>query len=138
MAIDNVLQKGVKVTLDKERTITYPMLAMGYLADVYGSIGEAFEAFQSVTPKAKPGTGKDKGKQVAESWKLDMKAIKVITHFITAGLLAEDETITFAEVSMVLDMNNMSDAITAVSTALMAYMPKPKAGETDPQAGPKK
>jgi hypothetical protein len=121
MAIEDILQRGVKVTLDRERVLMYPMYAMAYLAEQYGSVMEAFKAFQNLVPKGKA------------AWGLDGESIKLLSHFLVAGLMTEDETITFKEVQKVLDMNNMAEAVTAVSEAMQKYLPQVKEGTTPPQ-----
>lgn len=125
--MNNVLQKGVKVTLDKSRTIAYPMSAMAYLAEVYGSVVDAFNAFQSIMPK--PGDdGTDQG-----MFKLDLKTIEVLVHFVTAGFQAEDPDLTFQDVKALIDLNNFNEVMEAVTKALVAYMPQGVAGSTPPR-----
>jgi len=128
MAVDNILQRGVKVTLDRERTLTYPMSAMAYLAEQYGSIVDTFTAFSKVMPSGKG----------AATWRMDLETIKTIIHFTTAGLLADDPTITYAEVAQLIDMTNMGDVINAVAQALTAYMPKVPEVAPSPPVRPRK
>ena len=130
MGIENVLpEKGVKVTLDKERFLCFPMSAMGYLAEVYGGVIEAFSAFQEIMPKSGDMT----------AWKLDKKTIDTLCHFVTAGMKTEDEDVTFRKVSTLLDMRNIGEVIKAVSEALRMYMPEtPKDPGSVPRRGPKK
>ncbi len=116
MAIADILNKGVKVILDKERTLMYPMTAMGYLADVYGSVGEAFEAFAKVMPSSEAGK---------KTWKLTASIITTLNHFVVAGLRAEDPSITFEEVGTILNMANMPSAIAAVGETIRTWMPIP-------------
>lgn len=111
MAVENILKKGVKVTLDRERTLAYPMVAVAYLAEHYGDVVEAFTVFRSALPAV--GTKK-----------MELKTIQTLGRFLTAGLLADDPTITYDEVMLMLDMENMMAAVAAASEALTAYLPK--------------
>jgi hypothetical protein len=113
MSVDIVSPKKIKVILDKERTLFYPMGAYRALAKEYGSVGAALAKFSNV-----------EGLRI-----LDLETLDVIIAWVWAGLKHEDKGITQETVGDILTTDNLAPIIKAIGEALGLAMPEAKESE---------
>jgi len=100
--------KGVKITLDKPRTIRYTMRSLAWLADKYGSVVDAVSVFERLE-----GTGT-----------FDYKALMAIADIVAAGLMHDDPDITPEFVCDNFDLDEIIKIIPALTKAFVDSMPK--------------
>lgn len=113
MAKDNVIKKGVKITLDKERNMRFTFRAFEILAEKYGSVGDAIAIFSDSEKLTK----------------LDKVALGAVVDFVHAGLRYDDNTLTREMVLDMIDMSNIKYIMEAITQALNASNPPMQEGE---------
>lgn len=96
---NNVKDKGVKITLDKERTMLFDLNALCELEDSYDSVFDAFEDIQ----------------------KMKMKSIRSILH---ASLAHEDDSLTLKDVGKLVNTNNVHFIVEKLTQALNESSPE--------------
>jgi hypothetical protein len=99
--MNNVREKGVKITLDKERTLLFDLNALCELEEAFGTIDEAFKKLE----------------------KISMKGIRKLLH---AALIHEDESLTEKEVGRLIDLNNIKYVAEKIQEAFNASTPEVK------------
>jgi hypothetical protein len=102
--MNNVREKGVKITLDKERTMLFDLNALCELEEAFGTIEEAFKALE----------------------KMSMKAIRKLLY---AALVHEDESLTEKQVGQLIDISNIQEVAVKIQEAFQASAPKVEGNE---------
>ncbi|WP_044895964.1 hypothetical protein [Bacillus alveayuensis] len=97
--MNNVRDKGVKITLDKERTMKFDLNALCELEEAFGTLEEAFKSLE----------------------KMSMKAIRKLLH---ASLVHEDESLTEKQVGQLIDINNIQYVAQKIQEAFQESSPK--------------
>ena len=98
MALQDIREIAVPITLDKPRTLRFDLNAFAELEEKFGSMDAAFHAMQ-------------KG------------SLKAARSLLWAGLLHEDETLTERKVGGMVTLANMSGIMDSITSALTAAMP---------------
>lgn len=102
MECSDIKQKGIAITLDKERHIVYDLNSFCELEDKYGSIDKALDGL-SKNPK-----------------------IKDIRYILYLGLENEDEALTEKQVGSMVTLSNLNDVMDTVTKAISISMPEGK------------
>lgn len=96
---NNVKETGVKIQLDKERTMLFDLNALCELEEQYGTLDEALDGLK----------------------KMSFKAIRKLLH---ACLVHEDESLTEKEVGKLVNMDNMQDIASKITEAFNQSSPE--------------
>lgn len=96
---NNVKETGVKIQLDKERTMLFDLNAFCELEEHYGTLDEALDGLK----------------------KMSFKSIRKLLH---ASLVHEDEALTEKAVGKFVNIENMSDIATKISEAFNNSSPE--------------
>jgi hypothetical protein len=99
--LDNVKQKGVKISLDKDRILEYDFNAFVELEEKFGTIQGAMEQLQD-------------GK------------LKNVRTILWAGLIEEDETLTEKEVGKMIHLDKIQELAEKINEALSKALPEVK------------
>lgn len=103
--MNNVKQNGIKVELDKERTLLFDLNAFCELEEAYGDINKAFKELE----------------------KMSFKAIRKLLH---TGLIHEDEKLTEKQVGNMLSIENLADVANKLVEAFSQSMPEEKGNKS--------
>ena len=99
MALRDVKEIAIPLSLDKPRTVKFDLNAFAELEDKYGSMEKAFSAMQS-------------------------GSIKAARSLLWAGLLHEDETLTERQVGGMVTLENLGAVMAILSAALTEALPQ--------------
>ena len=99
MALRDVKEIAIPLSLDKPRTVKFDLNAFAELEDKYGSMEKAFSAMQS-------------------------GSIKAARTLLWAGLLHEDETLTERQVGGMVTLENLGTVMDILSAALTEALPQ--------------
>lgn len=114
MALEDIAQESIPVDLDKRRNLK--LLNRGYriLSMEYGSIREAIEALQSVTPH-KDVDGVDV--HISQ----DARMFDILATWIWASLVWEDKTLTKEDVVSIVDEMSFFDFVRLRTRLWLAF-----------------
>jgi len=103
---NNVIQKPIPITLDKDRTLLYDFNAFIDLEDLYEDVSVVFDKLQ----------------------KFNLRATR---DMLWAGLRHEDESLTPRQVGKWLNLDNVQEIAAKVMEAMDNHLPEPgkKLGE---------
>ncbi|MGM7682658.1 hypothetical protein ACSVDA_10945 [Cytobacillus sp. Hm23] len=99
----NVVEKGVKITLDKERILKYDLNSLVEIEEKYGK-----EGLTTVINKVKEGKLKD------------------IRFLLYCGLIHEDDELTEKKVGALFDFTNIQGIATTLMSAFVQSLPEPE------------
>ena len=99
--------KGVKLTLDRERTIKFDLNALCILQDELGDISTAFEGLS----------------------KSDFKTIRILLFAVLAH--EENDDFTIKNAGALIDMENIGEVVEGLSRALTNSAPETEESEED-------
>jgi len=134
MGIENLIQKGVPLMLDKERHLYYNFAAFKILAQKYGAAMNAFEQLEKlVNDLTRQVDSDDEASAQSEMIRLTPEFLELMVDLVYAGIVAEDPAATEESVAQIIDLDNMVLVITAVKRAAAMHLPQPKGEEGDPQ-----
>lgn len=115
----NVLpNKGRQIKLDKVRHLRYPMGALAWLADRYGSMQKVIEIFFSM------GSAENFGRD----------ELYAIADLLCAGMMSEDPGMTPEYVRDTFDLEQIIGIMPDMVAAFTDSLPKPKAVGVPPKA----
>lgn len=95
----DIRNKGIKINLDRERTLNFDLNAFCELEEIFGDINKAFNA-------------------------LDSGSMKAIRGLLFAGLKTDDETLTIKKVGSMITMDNIGEISNIIGNTLGAAMPE--------------
>jgi len=98
---NNVIQKPIPITLDKERTLVYDFNAFIDLEDIYDDVSVVFDKLQ----------------------KFNLRATR---DMLWAGLRHEDESLTPRQVGKWLNLDNVQEIAAKVMEAVEGHLPEPE------------
>lgn len=102
----DIRNKGIKITLDKERILNFDLNAFCELEEIFGDIDKAFKA-------------------------LDSGSMKAIRGLLYAGLKTDDETLTIKKVGSMITMDNIGEISNVIGNALGGSMPEVEEASED-------
>jgi hypothetical protein len=112
MSLEDIREKGFKITLDKERTLLFDLNAFADIEEKYGSFDKAID-------------------------KLEKGSIKALRALLWAGLTHEDETLTERQVGGMINVNKMEEVSKALVGAIGQNTPQPEEPKGNVQVGKK-
>lgn len=141
MAMDEVVLVGVKVALDKERTLKYLNKGFRALVETYGNMSNAIGALRAITPEKTAVKGEEKADgTIAEKDEykdIEQNAVfyQTIVEWVFAGVVWEDRALTREIISDSIDdmsLYNLLDLRVAIWEAYGNSIVRPKADDEDP------
>lgn len=103
---DDIKQKGIAITLDKERHMVFDWNAFEELEDKYGSVTEAMNSLVK-----------------------DKKQIKSAKYLLYLGLKHEDENITLKKVGSIVNAYNADGLMVKIMQAINGALPEAEKNE---------
>lgn len=106
--LDDIDYQGVEIKLDKIRHLRYTFAGTKILLRKYGSLKNAIKEFEKV---------RNCGGDITE------EVLDVLTTMVQAGLVHEDNTLTFEKVETILDFRNIMGLVENITDAFSNSMP---------------
>jgi hypothetical protein len=125
--IEDIVQKGIEITLDKPRRLYFNFAAFRKLAEKYGRALDAIEQLETlVTQLTKKVEAKDASADQSDLVRLAPQFLDLLVDIVLAGLQHEDTGLSREAVEGMLDLDNMIPTIWAIRLATQTHLPKPK------------
>lgn len=99
-------QDGIKITLDKDRSILFDLNAFCEVEDEYGSLDKGMEALLS-------------------------GSIKAVRFFLFAAMKHEDDELTAKEVGKLVTLKNIDYVRDILNKAMEESLPEPEVGKNE-------